>query len=613
MKTSLVRLGVAGALTALSLAAVAVPAQATASNGLCGPVIDSVKICTAPDGSSYPVMVNGSVSGPVPGIGGALMVGNTLTVFDGTWNPSDARLTHQWLRNDVPVLGATGTTYKLTSNDVGKGIRVTTTATVAGYQSATVRSASTGPVINVGGTVPRVQAPSTVTTGWGGTNEDEPSDDLAAQPGMWPTPGVQFHYQWLWNGEPIPGATSRVYARSEADAGKRLSVRITGYAPGFDPVSVTSAEQMQYTLNPIPGAVVTGGTAVGEVLTGTDDVPWHDFNGRGETNYPHTYQWLRSGVPIPGSTALTYTIAAEDQGKTLVLMTLTDSYDAYSNSTSVPASASLKQLTNTAKPALSGTSTTDVALTVTAGTWSLPADKVTITYAWMSSDGRMLGDGTTFTPGQNLVGKTISVVVTATAPGYTTERVTITAEKPVTAPDPTQTEAPALAANPVVGVALTVTPGAWSDRDAQVKRSFQWRRDGKSISGATGATYTPVKADFGKKLSVKIISTLDGRVLKTDRVTAPVKVAAGALKTAEPTISGTAKAGKVLTAKPGSWTKGTHFKYRWLRDGKPISNAYSSKYKVRKADKDAKITVRITGNLRGYTTASRESAAFIAR
>ena len=45
-------------------------------------------------------MVNTPVAGPRPLIGGALLVGNTLTVYDGVWDPSNATLTHQWLRND---------------------------------------------------------------------------------------------------------------------------------------------------------------------------------------------------------------------------------------------------------------------------------------------------------------------------------------------------------------------------------------------------------------------------------------------------------------------------------------------------------------------------------
>jgi hypothetical protein len=85
------------------------------------------------------------------------------------------------------------------------------------------------------------------------------------------------------------------------------------------------------------------------------------------------------------------------------------------------------------------------------------------------------------------------------------------------------------------------------------------------------------------------------------------------LTSAPPTIEGTVKAGSILTVKRGTWTWGTAFTYRWLRNGVVISDAYASTYKVRTADKGTKLTVRVTGSKFGYTTVSRTSAARIAQ
>jgi hypothetical protein len=63
--------------------------------------------------------------------------------------------------------------------------------------------------------------------------------------------------------------------------------------------------------------------------------------------------------------------------------------------------------------------------------------------------------------------------------------------------------------------------------------------------------------------------------------------------------------------KRGTWTWGAAFKYRWLRNGVPISGARYSTYKVRSADKGPKLTVRVTGSRFGYTTVSRTSGARI--
>ena len=90
-------------------------------------------------------------------------------------------------------------------------------------------------------------------------------------------------------------------------------------------------------------------------------------------------------------------------------------------------------------------------------------------------------------------------------------------------------------------------------------------------------------------------------------------MAAAVLVSATPTIAGTTKVGNVVTLKRGTWTWGTAFKYRWLRNGVPISEATDSTYKVRTADRDKRITVRVTGSRLGYTTVSQTSGAYFAR
>ena len=50
--------------------------------------------------------------------------------------------------------------------------------------------------------------------------------------------------------------------------------------------------------------------------------------------------------------------------------------------------------------------------------------------------------------------------------------------------------------------------------------------------------------------------------------------------------------------------------YRWLRDGKPISGAWSSTYKVTKADIGRKLSLRVTARgPEGYTTSTATSVA----
>ena len=88
------------------------------------------------------VILNGKpfTKAPIPTITGTLKVGKVLTAKAGIWYPVATKVTYQWLRNLVPITGATAKTYKLTAADLGTSIRVRVVATKAGY--ATTAKAS---------------------------------------------------------------------------------------------------------------------------------------------------------------------------------------------------------------------------------------------------------------------------------------------------------------------------------------------------------------------------------------------------------------------------------------------------------------------------------------
>ncbi|AMB59390.1 hypothetical protein AWU67_11560 [Microterricola viridarii] len=60
------------------------------------------------------------------------------------------------------------------------------------------------------------------------------------------------------------------------------------------------------------------------------------------------------------------------------------------------------------------------------------------------------------------------------------------------------------------GTALTVTPGAASP--AATGTTYQWRRNGSAIAGATSASYKPTLGDIGAKLSATVTLTRAGYV-----------------------------------------------------------------------------------------------------
>ena len=71
--------------------------------------------------------------------------------------------------------------------------------------------------------------------------------------------------------------------------------------------------------------------------------------------------------------------------------------------------------------------------------------------------------------------------------------------------------APTISGTPQVGEALTASTSDISDADGldDARFAYQWIRAGADIGGATGSTYTPVAADEGARLKVRVSFTDD--------------------------------------------------------------------------------------------------------
>jgi len=75
-----------------------------------------------------------------------------------------------------------------------------------------------------------------------------------------------------------------------------------------------------------------------------------------------------------------------------------------------------------------------------------------------------------------------------------------------------------------------------------------------------------------------------------------------------PTISGTKRKGRTLTASYGTWTSGTAIAKQWLRDGVVIAGATSKTYVLKTADVGHKISVRLVGTKAGKRVAIKVSS-----
>jgi hypothetical protein len=95
----------------------------------------------------------------------------------------------------------------------------------------------------------------------------------------------------------------------------------------------------------------------------------------------------------------------------------------------------------------------------------------------------------------------------------------------------------------------------------------------------------------------------------TSSVVTVTTVAKKFTTTTTPTISGTAKVGKKLTAKVKAWNPVATFAYQWYANGTAITGAIKSTWKLAKSQKGKKITVKVTGSRADYASLSLTSKA----
>ncbi|MFK4788873.1 fibronectin type III domain-containing protein [Microbacterium sp. ZW T5_56] len=248
-----------------------------------------------------------------------------------------------------------------------------------------------------------------------------------------------------------------------------------------------------------------------------------------------------------------------------------------------------------------------VRLTAGAGTWT--ASDAALTFQWLRNGAAITGaTAKTYTPVAADLAAALSVRVTASRAGWLAG-IAVSAAATVGAGTIPAAPVPTISGTPAVGKTLTAVSGSWT---SGTKLTYQWKRNGINVSGATAATYRLAAADKGAKLTVTVTGALAGYTSASRLSASTAAVAAGTLTIGTPTISGKVAVGQRLSAAPGTWTAGASFTYQWLRDGIAITGATGSAYNVAVADLGKKISVKVTGSLSGYTTASKTSAVTVA-
>lgn len=88
-----------------------------------------------------------------PTVGGSAKFGSSLTAAPGKWSTSGVTVRYQWLRSGRAIPGASSSTYRITTSDVGSRLSAKVTATKSGYTSSSATTGSTAVVPKVKPTV----------------------------------------------------------------------------------------------------------------------------------------------------------------------------------------------------------------------------------------------------------------------------------------------------------------------------------------------------------------------------------------------------------------------------------------------------------------------------
>jgi hypothetical protein len=509
--------------------------------------------------------------------------------------PGASQISYEWYRSGDATSIATGTTYTLSPGDVNKTITVIASYTDGNAVQKSVTSAATSTVTAPVNTLPTgsVTISGTVQVGQPLTAENTLADIDGSG---------NVTYKWYRSGDAVSIATGSTYTLVREDFDKTITV-IASYTDGYNQLESKTSASTALVIAPTPNKLPTGsvsisGNAVGGQTLTAILINLADEDGLGTI----TYQWYRIGDAASIATGETYKLTPADVTKTItVIASYTDGYNRLESVTS-NATATVTAPTNsppTGEVTISGTA--QVGQPLTANTVALVDvdGSGNFTYKWYS-DNVLIPSATnkTYTPVRSDFEKTIKVTVSYTDGYGTAENVTSAPTAAVIAPANTlPTGSVTISGTARVGITL-VAENTLADVDNLGEITYKWYRSGVVESIATGSTYTLVRDDFEKTITVTASYT-DGygrAESKTSAATLAVAAPPNNLPTGSVTISGTAVGGQTLDASNSlvDVDGSGNVTYKWYRDGVAISGATSDTYKLTPADVGKVITAIAT-------------------
>ena len=579
----------------------------------------------------------GPVNEVLPRIKGTPKDGQTLTAENGTWKGTPTiTYSYQWESCNalgegcLPIEGATGSTYKLSSSEIGTTLKLIVTAKNGGGET----SAASGPTAVVTPLGPVNEVLPTIS------GEAKEGQTLTAENGTWTESPTGYSYQWKRCNESgascksIPGATSQMYSAVLADVKSTLRVSVTASNAGiFSIPAVSPASQVIGSASPVNtlAPTITGEAKDGQTLK-AENGTWE-----GTPTITYGYQWqLCNGAGeacknIVGAEAQTYKLSSPEVGLTLkVIVTAKNGggeTPAASGKSAVVGALAPK---NTLAPTITGEAKDGQTLKAENGTWE-GTPTITYGYQWQLCNGageackNIVGaEAQTYKLSSPEVGLTLKVIVTAKNGGGETPAASGKSAV-VGALAPKNTLAPTITGEAKDGQTLKAENGTWEGTPT-ITYGYQWQLCNgageacKNIVGAEAQTYKLSSPEVGLTLKVIVTAKNGGGETPAASGKSAVVGALAPKNTLAPTITGEAKDGQTLKAENGTWegTPTITYGYQWqLCNGageacKNIVGAEAQTYKLSSPEVGLTLKVIVTAkNGGGETPAASGKSAVV--
>ncbi|MEZ5018210.1 MAG: M43 family zinc metalloprotease [Flavipsychrobacter sp.] len=423
-----------------------------------------------------------SVVTPVtPSVSIAANPGNTIctgasVTFTATPTNGGTSPTYQWKVNGTNV-GTGGTTYTSTTLSNSDVVTCVLTSSEPCVTSATATSNSITMTVNA------IVTPSITIT-------PNPNDTVCAGTvvGFFSNPvngGVPF-YQWQVNGVDVTGETNSTFNTSTLVTGDVVTVVLTSNLACLTTTTATSPGVTMTVNTPVTPSVSIAVAPSNTICSGTS-VTFTATPTNGGTS--PTYQWKVNGVNVTGSGA-TYTSSTLSNSDA-VSCVMTTSLSCVTSTTATSNTINMA-VTPSVTPAVviapapndticAGTSVTFTATPTNGGT--------SPTYQWKVNGINVGTGGTTYTTTALANGDVVSCVMTSNAACATSATATSNSITMTVNPNLIPLVTTSVSPNDTICVGTSVTFSS-SVINGGATPSYQWKKNGTDISGATSATYT---------------------------------------------------------------------------------------------------------------------------